>query len=844
MRWAKRVLIGLLVLILVIGAGLATLVAVVDPNDYKSVIENAVKQRTNRTLIIDGDIRLSVLPRLGLEINSVSLSEPDSTQIFAAIDTARVAAAWLPLLSRHVVIDHVAISGVKANVVRDKDGRFNFDDLLSPHDATLDDDVVAPPPTPVPVPVPGAAPDATAPVPPTPGGQPIQLDIAGVDISGGELAVRDEITSIAFRLEKLSASASQISLARPFNFTMSARILGQAPRADANIQGQGQLELNPMLQRYAVGNLDMRINGVLPSVRANNVTVRGNASFSAWRQTLEASNLSLVFQGDVAANPPLSGVDAQLTAPKLAANLANGQINLQQLTFKATGRRGPDPFDVGLDAPQLDVTERSAGGGPITARVKLGGPNALDAQLSLTDVEGNAEGLKVGKVNLAGTARQGPRTYTFTAGSPLAANLKAKTLELPTLAADVKIEDPALPGGTPMQIPATGQVRIDFARERANGKLAATIDGGKVDVQAEVTGFEQPDVRFTLAADTLDLDKLLPPLAVTLPTPPQSSGKGDGSADAAKADKTPAPDTPIDLSALRAVDATGTVRIAHVKMRAVEAANVSAAIKLNKGRADVTAIKATLYEGQLGGSLHADANTSRLGANLKLTGVALQPLLTAVASNDTLSGRGTVSLTLDTAGKTVQTLKQGLNGNVQLQVRDGAIKGINIAQTLRTFKGILGQAPDATQANDRAHQTDFSELRAQVAFANGVGTVHNLMLAAPLLRVTEGKPATINLATDTVDLVLNARVVNTSTGQDGKALEHLKDVTVPVRVTGPFATPAYSVQWSQIGSETLKNVLQSEAQRQIGRLLDKNGTGSNDEAAKTLGNALKGLFRQ
>lgn len=38
-------------------------------------------------------------------------------------------AVW-PLLSNSFVVDHVAISGFKARVVRDKDGQFNFSNTV------------------------------------------------------------------------------------------------------------------------------------------------------------------------------------------------------------------------------------------------------------------------------------------------------------------------------------------------------------------------------------------------------------------------------------------------------------------------------------------------------------------------------------------------------------------------------------------------------------------------------------------------------------------------------------------------------------------------------------------
>src|SRR5690606_8617253 len=114
------------------------------------------------------------------------------------------------------------------------------------------------------------------------------------------------------------------------------------------------------------------------------------------------------------------------------------------------------------------------------------------------------------------------------------------------------------------------------------------------------------------------------------------------------------------------------------------------------------------------------------------------------------------------------------------------------------------------------------------ALQKGVGVVQQLTVAAPLLRITEGQPATINLVDETLDVVVDVRVVNTSTGQDGKALEQLRDVTIPIRIAGTFSEPKYDVLWSRVSSQALKKVLQNEAERQLDRLLNRGDNGNGD----------------
>src|SRR5690606_31841973 len=101
-----------------------------DPNAYKNKLEEVIYNRYQRSLTIDGDIELSLFPRIGLSVEDVSLSNRNSTDTFASTDSARFAVAIWPLMFNRLVVDHVAVSGFRAWVVRDGDGQFNFRDLV------------------------------------------------------------------------------------------------------------------------------------------------------------------------------------------------------------------------------------------------------------------------------------------------------------------------------------------------------------------------------------------------------------------------------------------------------------------------------------------------------------------------------------------------------------------------------------------------------------------------------------------------------------------------------------------------------------------------------------------
>src|SRR5690606_18836763 len=118
-----------------------------------------------------------------------------------------------------------------------------------------------------------------------------------------------------------------------------------------------------------------------------------------------------------------------------------------------------------------------------------------------------------------------------------------------------------------------------------------------------------------------------------------------------------------------------------------------------------------------------------------------------------------------------------------------------------------GQVPAVLAQADMSRQTDFSSMDADITFAQGQGTLKKLDIAAPLLRITQGTPASLDLVNDQLDLLVKVRIVDSRSGQSGKDLSDLRGATVPVRISGPFNKPGYQVQWKDINSKQVKQAV-------------------------------------
>ncbi|HEU4708209.1 MAG TPA: AsmA-like C-terminal region-containing protein, partial [Methylophilaceae bacterium] len=172
-------------------------------------------------------------------------------------------------------------------------------------------------------------------------------------------------------------------------------------------------------------------------------------------------------------------------------------------------------------------------------------------------------------------------------------------------------------------------------------------------------------------------------------------------------------------------------------------------------------------------------------------------------------------------GNTVGDLKKKLEGTAALKLSDGAVKGIDIAGTLRGFKDKLNVLKgQSTVAGDKAKQTDFSEMSATFNIKNGVAHNDDLSIKSPLLRITGS--GQVDIANETINYLVKPTVVATLKGQGGAGLEELNGLTVPVKVSGTFAKPSYALDFAGLGAALAEK-----------KLLDKVG-GSKGEAVQQL----------
>lgn len=862
----RRVLLGIGALVFVALGALAIFLLTFDPNAYKNRFEEFVYERYQRTLSIQGDIELSMFPRIGLSVQNVSLSNPGAPdELFASIDSARFAVAIWPLLFNRFVVDHVALSGFKAWIRRDEQGEYNFQDLF---------ESVAGPAQPialVPDPAPGAdtsvgivsdavaQPVAEGTVPPRQRKEAaLHVDIAGLELKGGEIHYLDVKRAKAARLVDLQLNTGRMTFDQPFEVSLRGALKGEDPRADATVEGQALVKVDPLLETYSAQKLNLLISGAVGPLDAKTVTLRGNFVYDGYSRMVDARAVEMLVQGDLQADRRVQDLNASLAMPRLKIDQTYAEFNIERMSLRATGALPDRKFDIAFDAPRLSISPETAEGEAVAGTVKLVGRQTLGLALGMSGLGGNAWNLSLKELKVDGQLKDGDHLMLVNMSSPVQWDVLNGKGALSAIKGDVSIQDTKDPAKT-FEFPLIGSLHADLVKDELSSDINAVLNGAPLNFNLKAANLSDPKLRFALQADMLDLDKLFPaPKPPAEPAQDAETPDAQGKAEQAQTSEqkaSSAQPAPINLSLLDDIDVEGTVKLGGLKVRGLAVNDFGMTVVAREGRLGISKISAALYDGSLSGTFTANSR-NEIAGKFNLSQVALGPLMRAASGSDRISGKGNAVIDLKSQGITSATLKSNLSGTANMQLREGAVRGIDLNQTLAQVGGILttalgGEVPALPTTFDLGSRTEFDSLDVALSIKDGVADVRKLDFRSPLLRVTQGKPASVNLVHNSLDLLANVRVVKA--GAEGIDLSALRGMTVPVHVAGPLDGPRIDVQWQVMGGSLVKSAIQRGLMDLVGEKATEPGTAGSpvnpepvlplgDDPVKSLGNTLKGLL--
>ncbi|MEZ5873591.1 MAG: AsmA family protein [Hyphomicrobiales bacterium] len=307
---------------------------------------------------------------------------------------------------------------------------------------------------------------------------------------------------------------------------------------------------------------------------------------------------------------------------------------------------------------------------------------------------------------------------------------------------------------------------------RAN--LRGTLFSGwvKADLSNKV-----PNVEAALAAKTLDVN------ALTKMPKSKPSGGGGGGGGGGSGGNAGWSNAPIDFSPLRSVNGKFALSAEQLIYDQVTVAPVTLQATLSGGKLNASLSKFNLYGGAGNAVVAVDASgkTPAQRVQLALANLDAYPFLRDAAGFENIEGKATINLDLSGAGASQRAIVSTLNGTSNIEFKNGAIRGVNIAKMLRNLgTGIVNGWQGGT-----AEKTDFASLGASFKVAKGNASTNDLHLAGPLVRMTGA--GTVDLPAKKLNFKVDPQLVASLEGQGGK--KDLAGLGVPVMIVGPWAHP-------------------------------------------------------
>lgn len=843
----KYIVFGLIGLIALVAAAAAYFAMTFNPNDYKQEVIDLVKEKNDRTLQIEGDITLSYWPKIGADLGKVSISEHQSDKTFASVNSMKVALAVMPLLKNNLVVDTVYIDGANANIIKHKDGTTNFDDLLGKDDSAES--------------------------------EAISFNVNGIIITNSAVSYTDEATAAQYKISAFNMESGAIALAQPFDLKTDFVVSANQPAANANIALSGNFLADPETQHYVVKGLDSHITGDMFNGKGVDVVASGDVDANAKTMEVIVDGLKLAASGDFdGANnvvnvsaPALKVLNNEVSSKEITLSLIqtkakdNLKVNMvlanmqgSAKALKSSGISGDvamvqgartvsgkfsSPFtgnieDLIFDIPKLagnlDIKDPSLPNGQVKGTFNLNAHTEVNKELANSTFNFQLDDVKLnGDVALAGFTNKNVKF-----------NLNADKLDLnkllgkpspSTSKSDSKPADMSALNGLNLN----GKVNIGHiiydtynitglnVGLQANGKkialngLNVKLNDTKIKGNLGMKQFANPLYTFDLDVDQINLDDYIaedPNAANTVHTG----------------------DEPLDLSALKALNAQGSIRVGKLNYGKTKVANVRINLKANEGVAIMSPLSANLYDGSMHGQLKVDArNTPNITFQQNMKSVSVGPMLADTINNDMLSGTGSVKVDVKTQGGSVNALKKALQGTASLNLANGALKGVDIAGQIRGIKNkvnsFTGKPLEA--ASDEHKKTDFSALTASFTIKDGVAHNDDLAMKAPILRLAKGQSSgDIDIGQQTINYTAKPTVVKSIKGQGGKDLDQLAGITIPIKISGTFDSPKFGLDFQSAAKEIAKAKLLEKVGGSKGAAVQELISGDNKL------DALKGLL--
>lgn len=606
----------------------------------------------------------------------------------------------------------------------------------------------------------------------------VAFDVAGVQIEDCLLQYEDHGAGSSISVSQLNLKTGRLAndVITPVDF--SAHIQSKSPNIDAVVHLVTSMSVDLERQKFTLKGMELNAAGGL----------------------LDISDFLLKLAGEA------------------TADLGGESYELNLFVLNASGRKSGEKFDVQLTVPGIKLERGDITGANLEFKGSLDGPVGMaNASLSLPSFRGNSDKFNLPGLIVQAGLVQAQQSFNGRVEAELIGSLKSGQFNFKDVSVAMKAGGESLPGKV-IESTLKGSVQADLERQSVHAKFAGGLMQSQLKAEVALRNFNVPSIRYDIELDKLDLDAYFP------------AKTSDDSSSVAENEE-----TVFDLSALKALNVTGSVRIGALKTASVQLEKLRVDLKAKDGLLEVEPFSAALYQGRTNGSIHIDANTSAFEVRQKFSDIEIAPLLKDAAGLEPAEGRGTVTLAVTTQGNSITAVKQALNGNVSVQLDNGAIRGIDLAKLIQGVQNLSKDSKAETLGINKDEKTPFSEFKASFKIRDGVAHNDDLSVKSTVLRL--GGNGYVDVGRNKMDYNAKVILAKTELGRTG---------TLPVRVFGPFDNMQIRVDYAELVADIARQRLNEERAALKQKLDAKKAAAraaAKAKAEEKLKQGLKGLFK-
>ncbi|WP_282094275.1 AsmA family protein [Epibacterium ulvae] len=330
-----------------------------------------------------------------------------------------------------------------------------------------------------------------------------------------------------------------------------------------------------------------------------------------------------------------------------------------------------------------------------------------------------------------------------------------------------------LPNGMGQRVDLATAMTYDGVGKLTFDDLIADLDGNRFTGEATVDLTpERPNVVARLTADALNLSEALSSDETTPASVPQTGWSTDR----------------IDASALSLAD--GEVSFTFNSLRAgdLRFGPSQLQLSLERSRAVLKLQPAAMFDGQVRGQMVVNNRSGlSIGGNLNFEGVRLEQLLGQTAGFDKLNGEAVGQLRYLASGNSIDALMKSMSGKGRLDVGKGFFTGFDLEALMKPGGGNGGS-------------TVFDAMKGTFAMEAGVLDNQDLLMQVKGISV-EGAGQVL-LGEQALDYLFTPKV------ERGDQL-----ISIPVKVTGPWADPKIRPDLSRAVAPKLEEVKEDAKQK-------------------------------